>query len=145
MRFRIPGTDLTFDIPDDCWSFAEMQDFHPEHSRSYCLPIEASSGRVDIEIVQISDIAPPRERLATAPVLTKTRIAPILLALRANRELRPVQIERTPQDGYKFRLAHGFHRYCASIAAGFTAIPGVFHEISWCRLRSVIMRSRSLF
>jgi len=132
MRFIVPSTELTFDIPDDWWSFAEMQCFRPQ-APSYCLPITAFSDRVDIEIVQISQIAPPLERVAIAPALTKARIVPILLALRADRELPPVQIERIHDNDYKFRLVHGFHRYCASIAAGFPAIPGVFHEISWCR------------
>ncbi len=132
MRFIIPSTDFNFAIPDDWWSFAEMQDFRPQ-AASYRLPIAAFSDHVDIEIVQISEIAPPLERVMTAPGLAKARIVPILLALRADREMPPVQIERIQHHGYKFQLVHGFHRYCASIAAGFPAIPGVFHEISWCR------------
>jgi len=136
MRFIIPSTDLTFDIPDDWWLFAEMQDFRPQ-AKSYGLPIAAISDRVNIEIVKISEIAPPLERVASAPALSKSRIVPILLALRTDGELPPVQIERIQDNEYKFRLVHGFHRYCASIAAGFSAIPGVFHEISRCRPKRV--------
>jgi hypothetical protein len=42
-----------------------------------------------------------------------------------------MQLEAIGNDRYW--LVAGFHRYCASIAAGFEKIPAVFHEISWCK------------
>jgi len=130
MRFQIPTSDMTFDVPDDWWRFAEMDGFAARHP-SYAPSIEAFNGQIDFAIVPISAIDPPIGREPAARALTKARIVPILLAISAGRELPPVQLRRVPGD--RFELIHGYHRYCASIAAGFQAIPGVFHAISWCR------------
>ena len=59
---------------------------------------------------------------------------PIQLAFRREEGgLPPVQVEALEDSRYRFRLVNGFHRYCASIAAGFTAIPVVTHPLAWCR------------
>jgi hypothetical protein len=134
MQFQIPDTDLTFDIPDDWWRFAEMDGFRPHHPNCYIWPSEAATERIDFSIVPISAIEPPTQRMATKPELAKARVVPILLAIRSGNPLPPVQLEAIGNDRYQ--LVAGFHRYCASIAAGFEQIPAVFHEIAWCKPRS---------
>ena len=79
----------------------------------------------------ISAIEPPTQRMATKPGLAKARVVPILLAISSGNPLPPVQLEAIGNDRYQ--LVAGFHRYCASIAAGFQEIPAVFHGISWCK------------
>jgi hypothetical protein len=70
VRFQIPDTDLTFDIPDDWWRFAEMDGFRPQHP-SYTWPSEAATDRIDFSIVPISAIEPPTQRMAIKPGLAK--------------------------------------------------------------------------
>jgi hypothetical protein len=133
MRFQFPHTDLTFDIPGDWWRFAEMEGFTPRYPNCYTWPTEAATDRIDFSIVPISAIEPPTQRIATKPELAKARIVPILLAISSGNPLLPVQLGAVGNDRYL--LVAGFHRYCASIAAGFEKIPAVFHEIGWCKPR----------
>jgi hypothetical protein len=121
MDFRVPQSDLTFDISDEHRTFAEMEGFSPKYSNCYSLPSQCATEEIDFSIVQISAIEPPTQRFATAPALVKARIVPILLAISSGRPLPPVQL-KSIEDG-RYQLVHGFHRYCASIAARFENIP----------------------
>ena len=133
MRFPIPGSPFCFDIADADWEFSDMDTFQ-RRNRFYVPSREANASNIEFAIVDIGCIEPDVERIATKPELVKARIVPVLLAIRYGLQLPPVQLARVDSGGGRpFQLVNGWHRYCASIAAGFEQIPAVFHPIAWTR------------
>ncbi len=57
MRFEISATGIGFEIPDDWWSFAEMDSFSPKGGGFY--PYKQSDITEDIHVVLLSEIEPP--------------------------------------------------------------------------------------
>jgi len=53
----------------------------------------------------------------------RKRLICVLSGIANGQELPPVEMETANGDGFRYGLRHGFHRYSASIAAGFTHIP----------------------
>lgn len=133
MRFEVPGEAFRFEIDDADWVFADMPVFRPVSPFFlYLRGLEAPT--VDLRIVSLAQIEPCAPRFERAGPLARERIVPILMAFRSQEGvLPPVQVEPLDGSRYSFRLVNGFHRYCASIAAGFTEIPVVTHALAWRR------------
>ena len=51
------------------------------------------------------------------------RMLKILAAFVSDQSLPPVDVDRPPQGRLPYRVRDGFHRYYASIAAGFSELP----------------------
>ena len=131
MRFQVPGEPFHFQIDDADWLFAGMDQFL-RAVPFFLYPRGLDVPGVDLRIVPLTQIEPCAPRFERAKPLARERIVPILLAFRPQEGvLPPVQVERLDGSRYSFRLVNGFHRYCASIAAGFTEIPVVTHELAW--------------
>ncbi|MDE1955335.1 MAG: ParB N-terminal domain-containing protein [Betaproteobacteria bacterium] len=133
MRFRVPGEAFEFQIEDADWVFAGMKQFRPSVP-FFLYPRGLDVSGVDLRVVPLAQIEPCAPRFERAGSLARERIVPILLAfLSQEGVLPPVQVEPLDGSRYSFRLVNGFHRYCASIAAGFTEIPIVTHALAWRR------------
>lgn len=133
MRFTVPGEQFEFQIDDADWVFADMHVFRPA-SPFFQYPRGLDVSGVDLRIVPLAQIEPCVPRFERAEPLARERIVPILLAFRSQEGvLPPVQAEPLDGSRYSFRLLNGFHRYCASIAVGFTEIPIVTHALAWRR------------
>jgi len=91
MSLEVLGTDCAFEIAEDLWVFAEMPGFRPQAQR-YAMSVEAHSDHLDVNTVQIVEVAP------------------IHLAIDGGRELPPVQLARIEGGPFKYRLTCGFHR-----------------------------------
>lgn len=122
MRFTTPGGQ-PFEIPDEWWACADMDEFATENSYYPC-----ASGS-NIQIVAIGDIEPPSRNPGVAP-FKKHKLIPVLFGFRSmESRLPPVKVLRKdPTDRYHFRVYDGYHRYYASIAVGYESLPVVVLE-----------------
>jgi hypothetical protein len=129
MRFETPRRDLAFEIDDDWWLFAEMDQFSLNDGGGY-FPYKAACD-ANVEIVLIADIQPP-ERAPGVASFKKYKLVPVLLAFRSPEcSLPPVSVAKNSEGSpYPYRLTNGFHRYFASAAVGYTSIPALIHEPS---------------
>jgi hypothetical protein len=67
----------------------------------------------------------PPERDAGVIGFLKNRLAPVLLAFTSDRCALPAVPVRklANSDPYRYEVLDGYHRYYASIAAGYTRLP----------------------
>jgi hypothetical protein len=121
MRFETLA-GVSFEIPDDWWSFTEMDSFSPKGGRFY--PYQRSGIIGDIQVVPLPHIEPPM-RNSGVPLFKKYKMVPILLAfLSPECALPPVEVQAlAPSEMYRFKVYNGYHRYYASIAVGYTKLP----------------------
>jgi hypothetical protein len=118
-KFLVPGSSIEFEIPDDWWQFCDMEDFRP--ATTFYLYLQRDAG---VQTVPIAEVRPP-ERSAGVVGLHKNRLAPILFAFTSDRCALPAVPVRelADRDHYRYEVLDGYHRYYASIAAGFTRLP----------------------
>lgn len=121
MKFNTPNKDSPFDILDDWWLCAEMDNFSPHECGFYLYPWQLARR---VEVVPIVEVQPPT-RNDGVPLLVKRNLLPILFGFTdPNCALPPVKVTELPQPHrYRFRLRDGCHRYYASVAAGYTKLP----------------------
>jgi hypothetical protein len=118
-KFTVPGSIVEFEIPDDWWKFCDMENFRP--TTTFYL---YSQRDVGVQTVPIAEVRPP-ERHAGVVGFHKNRLAPILLALTSDRSALPAVPVRAlaGDDRYRYEVLDGYHRYYATIAAGYTRLP----------------------
>jgi hypothetical protein len=117
MRFRThDGVD--FEIPDDWWAFAEMGGFHRNGARCYSV-----APKDNVELVALTSIQTPARDPGIEP-FKKYKLVPVLFGFSAKHSLPPVEVTDVGvATGYQYRVQDGFHRYYASVAAGFPFLP----------------------
>jgi hypothetical protein len=122
MQFQTPGGEVTFDIPDEWWHFAEMNTFRLR-GRFYPYPLASDQ---EIDAVPLAEIEPPM-RNAGVPPFKKYKMVPVLFALSSPEcALPPVEVDALPASAtYRFRVYNGYHRYYASAAVGYSLVPVV--------------------
>jgi|tagenome__1003787_1003787.scaffolds.fasta_scaffold20963876_4 hypothetical protein len=127
MEFKTPDGIVSFEIPDQWWSFAEMSSFSPTGGGFF--PYQPDTNGRDIVVVPLTDIKPPL-RAANVPSFKKYKLVPILFAfLSPECALPPVEVNSVnPATKYRFQVYNGYHRYYASLAAGFTKLPVVIRQ-----------------
>jgi hypothetical protein len=118
-NFIVPGSNIEFEIPDDWWQFCDMEDFRP--ATTFYL---YSRRDVGVQTVPVSAVRPP-ERDAGVVGFHKNRLVPILLAFTSDRCALPAVPVRELADGdaYRYQVLDGYHRYYATIAAGYSRLP----------------------
>jgi hypothetical protein len=123
MDFLTPRGEVKFTIPDEWWHFADMSSFDRGVGESY--PPCVKDGQT-FETVWLNEIEPP---VRTVPGLTfrKYKLMPVLFAFNSPECALPlVEISARADGGpYKYNVVNGYHRYYASIAAGFRKLPVV--------------------
>lgn len=118
MRFSTPRNDRVFEIPDEWWSFVELNSAVPRRSEYY--PYWSND---DVQIVPLSEIEPPQRVGGLAP-FKKYKLVPVLLAFQSPEcDLPPIQVTEQESSDYRFRVMNGFHRFYSSVAAGYSHIP----------------------
>jgi hypothetical protein len=130
MRFAFPRFPAEFEIPDAWWAAAGMSGFTCEGSA-----YRSSTG----EVFALDDIEPPF-RLTTRPLdwhgFDRARFVSILRGFVANAELPPIDLLILPAladisgQPFRYRVLSGFHRFYASIAAGFEFVPATTRGVS---------------
>jgi hypothetical protein len=124
-EIQTPG-GVPFEIPDDWWQFAEMNDFHPS-AGSYYPYSEPRWGTV--QIISLSEIE-PLQRSPGTPLFRKYKLVPVLLAF-ASPECALPPVELNPLGSgsrYRYKVHNGCHRYYGSIATGYRDLPAVVFE-----------------
>jgi hypothetical protein len=125
-------THLYFDLPRGgrfpllaaWWVEAGMNDFQRE-TEAY-----AHSVYPAVQLIALTDIEPPllgpgRARL-TDSGFDYDRMMLILRGIASKRIIPPVQMTDQQQQGeYRYKVYDGWHRFYASVAAGFPCLPTV--------------------
>jgi hypothetical protein len=109
--------DFRFEILDEWWHEAGMADFVPR-TVSY---FPAATSRPLI-MAPLPLIEVPR-RTPGLLGLDRGRTVRALRCIAEGRALPPVPAEELYGERHLFMLRDGFHRYHASVAAGFTHLP----------------------
>lgn len=125
MKFDLPGSVETFELPDDWWFFAEMDSFR--HGPGGYYPYKPGPEN-DVQVVPIGDIEPPR-RNPGVPMLRKVKMLPVLFAFQSPEcALPPVEVYLSTSGRYRFTVHNGFHRFYGAVAAGYTLLPILVRE-----------------
>lgn len=125
MLFRLPHPPLCFEIPDEWWKEAGMVGFIPIDSSYPHKPDVLSY----IEVLPIAEVAP----IIRMPFVQRDfrgfrrdALISVLTGISRQCEMPAVEVVKFPAanvEGYTARLTDGFHRFYASVAAGFTCLP----------------------
>jgi hypothetical protein len=124
MRFDFPHFPAEFEIPDDWWIEAGMPDFARE-SGAY------KSTTADLFAL---DVVEPPFRLRTQPRdwrgFDRARTVSILRGFVAGATIPPIDLLILPalkdiasRQPFEYRVLNGYHRFYASLAAGFEFLP----------------------
>ncbi|MCJ2131279.1 hypothetical protein [Methylobacterium sp. E-045] len=123
MRFAMPNHPFDFEIPD---AWVEGIDLTRARAAG-----GAYRARGEATIVALHVIEPPR-RNPWVPLdwrgFSRGRFITVLTRMLADQEIDPVPAFALPRPEhppfpYDYRLADGYHRFFASVAAGFTHLP----------------------
>jgi len=119
MRFRHPS-GYEFEIADG-WLTEAGFAASATVSRHYRAP-----SNVAFEAVPLADIEPIRRQVELdGNGFCRRRLVQILKGLAADAELPPIQVHPLPCGPFKYGLRDGFHRFYASLAAGYLSIPAI--------------------
>jgi hypothetical protein len=124
MRFPMPNFPCDFEIPDDWIAESGIGSFSPD------APAYQSTN--DATLISLAEIV-PLPRVQTVPKdwrgFERKRLVDVLRGIVAGNAIDPVPMVTLPESDHLVRLSYrycirdGFHRYYASIAAGFTCLP----------------------
>jgi hypothetical protein len=126
-RFAMPKSPCDFEIPDDWWREAGMEGFQPTGA---CY---AHAGIV--ATVSLLQVEPPTRNPDVRPEwrgFDRPRLISVLQGVVAGAELPPIPLEvianghEFPPAPFIYRVRDGFHRFYASVAAGFSRVPAEY-------------------
>ena len=142
MRYCTPNFPCDFEIPDDWVRDASIDNFAPS-ARAYCSTPEAL-------LVPLSEVIPPVRKLTFAKDwrgFERARLLSLLRGIVAGQQIEPVPLIQLPDPNpilpltYRYSVRDGFHRFYASIIAGFSELPAKIetladvlrqsHELGW--------------
>ena len=125
MRFSFPLFPAQFEIPDEWWAEAGMQDFKVSGP--------AFHSTAGTEMVPLRQVEPPF-RFSEYPKdwrgFERGRLISIFQGIAAGADMPPVPVVELPPSDisphpFRLRVCNGLHRFYASVAAGFTHLPVV--------------------
>jgi hypothetical protein len=125
MRYQMPHYPCDFEIPDDWLSAAGMIGFVAADSA-----YRSTAAAILIPLAAIE----PVYRFTAHPKdwrgFDRARLISIFEGFVAGSEIEPVPLLELPdmdfrRAPYRYRVLNGFHRFYASIAAGFDHLPGL--------------------
>jgi hypothetical protein len=125
MRYAMPNLPGEFGIPDDWLTEAATTGF-VRSARAY----RASS---DAILVPLTDIEPPYRVVRVAKDwrgFDRSRFISVLKGIVSAAEIEPVPLLELPvyefaPNTYRYRVRNGFHRFYASVVAGFECLAAV--------------------
>ena len=132
MRYPMPNHPCDFEIPDDWLREADILNFLPTSPAYHSEP--------DVVLVPLLDIEPPYRRHTVGKDwrgFDRGRLVSVLKGVATGAKIEPVPLRKLPEpidwydfQPYAYRVRDGFHRFYASIAAGFRCIPANITEIN---------------
>ena len=125
MRFRFPLLPAEFEIPDSWWADAGMAAFCPGAPNYRSTPHAV--------LVPLREIEPPfrnPEVIRDWRGFDRARMIRVLSGIATGAEMPPVPVvalspAADPAAPFAYRVCDGFHRFYASVAAGFEMLPVV--------------------
>lgn len=118
VRFLIPDERGCFEIPDQWWIEAGMNGF------TRALPSYITTPDPDVLYVALKDITCPNRTVERDfRGFERDRLLRIFGGFLAGDAIPPVKVHKCPYGPSSYGLRDGFHRFHASIAAGFSCIP----------------------
>jgi hypothetical protein len=140
VRYSTPNFPCEFEIPDD-WLAEFGNNGFPATANAY-------RSTPETVLVALTDIIPPMRKPAYPKDwrgFERTRLIDLLRGIVADEQIDPVSlIELWPASdpmlslAYRYSVRDGFHRFYASIIAGFTELPASIQTLS-----EVLEQSRS--
>jgi hypothetical protein len=123
MRFRFPLLPAEFEIPDAWWTEAGMLTFRPLAPSYRSTP--------DAVALSLREIEPPfrnPEVIRDWRGFDRARMIRVLSGIATGAEMPPVPVAALPSTDdpagpFAWRVCDGFHRFYASVAAGFEMLP----------------------
>jgi len=83
----------------------------------------------EASLVRVEDIAPPnmdRRQHLDHGGLDHERMVDVLRNIASRSVMYPIKIVEQQQGAYHYELREGFHRFHASVSAGFSHVPAVW-------------------
>jgi hypothetical protein len=149
MHFQLPNFPCGFEIPDEWLQEAGLRDFVAVTS--------SFRSTADATLVRIGEIEPPLRRRTTTNDycgFDRRRMVSVLRGIVASAEIEAVPLVQVPElddrlvgtpkryRTYGYRALDGFHRFYASVAAGFELLPALVttvpelvqfcRDVGWC-------------
>jgi hypothetical protein len=130
MRFSLPLLPAEFEIPDLWWEEAGMTGFTKSG-------VAYKSTKSEEQKLSLREIEPPfrlPEFAMDFRGFHRQRMISVLQGIARNSGLPPVRVLILPlladisTPPFKYRILDGFHRYYASIAAGYCCLPVAMRE-----------------
>jgi hypothetical protein len=121
MRFPMPNFPCDFELPQDWLAEAGMGGF--------TAPAAAYRSTPAAVPIPLATIEPPYRRVTKDwHGFDRARMISVLKGIVAGVEIEPVPLFTLPVTDfpitpYRYRVLNGFHRFYASIAAGFESLP----------------------
>ncbi len=129
MRYPMPDYPCDFELPDEWIIEAGMVGFKPTATAYLSTP--------DAVLVPLHEIEPPH-RKHTCPKdyrgFDRARLIDVLKGIVAGSEIKPVLLIKLSAGNsalilpYRFRVSDGFHRFYASMAAGFKSLSATIEN-----------------
>lgn len=123
MRFHFPLLPAEFEIPNSWWIEAGMTAFRTNESGYRSTP--------DAALVLLRTVEPPFRNpgiLRDWRGFERARMVRVLMGISSGAEMPPVPVvplppATDPPGIFAWRVCNGFHRFYASVAAGFEMLP----------------------
>jgi hypothetical protein len=117
MKYKVPGSERHFEIPDEWWKSAGMSDFSPKGDH-YTL-----SSSAIFEVVSVEEIEPPT-RNGDFWFRNAESVIEVLRKIRTGEELDPLEVwSKEKKRSKRYHVKDGFHRFYLSVAVGYPKIP----------------------
>jgi hypothetical protein len=123
----LPDHPFQMDIPDEWWAAGGMSGFVP--GRSFYSERSHENATLAMVVLPLTSIW-VRARRHGVPNFGRERMISVLEAIRLDKALPPIEVEAKPSGHFTHRLYHGYHRFAASLAVGFTCVPAVIVDYS---------------
>jgi hypothetical protein len=125
MRYMMPNHPCDFEVPDAWLTDSGIAGFIPGASAYLSTP--------DAVSVLLREIEPPYRSPQTSKDhrgFDRPRMISVLNGIATGAKIDPVSLLALPEGSfafpapYRYRVRDGYHRFYASIAAGFVSLPG---------------------
>jgi hypothetical protein len=125
MRFRFPLLPAEFEIPDSWWADAGMT--------AFCPGAQSYRSTPDAIVVPLREIEPPfrnPDGVRDWYGFDRSRMIRVLGWMATGAEIEPIPVvalppAEDPAAPFAYRVCNGFHRFYASVGAGFEMLPVV--------------------
>lgn len=140
MRYSAPNFPCEFEIPDDWLIELGIKNFAPS--------AEAYNSTPEAVLVSLAEVIPPMRKPSFPKDwrgFERGRLLAHLQRIVAGQHIDPVPLVQLPDPDhllpvpYRYFVRDGFHRFYASIIAGFTFLPASIETLA-----AVLQQSQSL-